>query len=582
MGERWRGSFVWLWRGFGVGLAWVRLELAAGLPAERSVLITKSAWVDSHQIFVFDAAGQLLVRAATGDRIQNSGPLWRFLYPVVLLPPNSRVVLVRYESRGSIVAPLQVLPYHLMLARLAEEYRIQAGIFAVLLLVALLGFGSFLLTGLRAMAQFSLQMLAFSYVHLVLSGLAQDFLMPYAPYALNEGLLIASAVAAASSLAFVRSFLELGTTLPRADRVLQTGQWAFGLAAAVAALPGVYSRLAPVISYASALIAVVPFFCGMNLALRRVSGSLTVGLGAGLALIGLAVESLSTGGHIPQSFLGLMGVRLGLVAQGLWLWVGLGLRLRAVSAAKVRAQADLKSVDDELEQAARIHGRLLPDSMPQMTGATIRVRHRPASRIGGDFYFFHKFSDSDLFLFLADVTGHGLPAALDSSLIRVALRNALAHSGDPGQVLAGMSHFLAEHMDGRFASAICARLDTAGRRVRVASAGHPQALLVEPGGGTVIESEGPLLGLEPGLQLTEVSAQVPLGAYLIFYTDGLVESSEDDQELLMDEAMLSICPLNPVVSADELADAIFLSAPALQGRGPAPDDVTFILTDLRK
>src|SRR5690606_33264432 len=121
---------------------------------------------------------------------------------------------------------------------------------------------------------------------------------------------------------------------------------------------------------------------------------------------------------------------------------------------------------------------------------------------------------------LADVTGHGLGAALDASSVNVAFRSASSETGEPGGVLSRMNQFLAPHTNFRFVTALCARIDLRSNTILFAEAGHPPFLVVTDGEATSYELRGNLLGFRPEDIYEEMSVGFAPGARLLFFTDG--------------------------------------------------------------
>ncbi len=583
--ERWEDRGPIPSFGFGVGVVWVRLSLAnAHETPQRLVVFSKTPWVDSHHMFAFDREGREIARATTGDRVSDGGAVLRFLQPAFALtvPAKQTIrLLVRYESRGSIVVPVLVLSEEDAFAHMRQEYGVQVAILAAFWLLVLFGAGFYGISGYKPMGFFALLMLANAGVHVVLSGLAGDLIRPRKEFLLNEGLLCAGSLVGAAALAFARSFLGSRERLTWTDTVLRVAMWVFLVGAAVALVPPFYPAISAVLTYAAGLVLLLPLACGVWLAFQKVSGAVTLAIGNGFAVVGVITEALSTSGLLPQSYLGLMGIRTGLLVGGLWFAVALGLRLREGSAARVRAQVALERVDRELAAAQSIYARLLPEAPPLLPGAEIFARQKTNSRLGGDFYAFESSGDGRQLFFLADASGRGLAAALDCSLVRVALRRALAQTWEPVEILEHMNAFLEAHLEERLVSAVCARLDPEQRRLLLATAGHPQAILVDERGTTVIPTRGPLLGVgsQWGFDGQEVSARP--GTYLMLYTNGLVARRATDELPHPQAALLEACPSAGSLRGGELADTLMNRALELHETRAPHDDITLLVVDFR-
>lgn len=571
--------------GYSSGVVWARLDLKNdGNRPTTAIIVSKSPWVDTHHLFAFDYRGRLVARMQVGDRLAAGPGVWQAPHPTfpLDLDANSGLrVLIRYESRGSIVVPIEVTTPAEARASMADDYFLQSALFAILLLVGLFGVGVFALTRDPGPGYFGVQMLSNGYALLVLSGLAQDSALQGQWYALNEGLMFAGALSAAASLGFVRAFLHLDQNMPRTNRFIQILQWSLTLLAVIGLIPAAYHSVSKTLNYAVAFVFLLPIAAGLLLSIKRISGALTLAFGASLSVAGIMIESFSTGGFLPQSYLGLMGIRLGMVSQGIWFGVALGLRMRYVSAQKMRAQAKLEAIDMELAQAEKIHKRLLPRDIAQIDGATLWARHEPASRIGGDLYAVERLGPNNAIIFLADVAGHGLPAALDCSLVRVALYNALNLSQRPAEILQAMNLFLCANMEARFASAICAQLDTSSGKIVLAVAGHPAALLVDPVQTKPISGEGPLLGLQPDWVFEQTETALPTDGVVALYTDGLLKTAQKQHNAGTDELLNALAYASRERRGAELGEFVFERVLDGGGTDSLADDATLILADLR-
>lgn len=112
------------------------------------------------------------------------------------------------------------------------------------------------------------------------------------------------------------------------------------------------------------------------------------------------------------------------------------LALRAVSE---QLAEQLLTINNELEMAREIQLAILPRETPKLKGLEIAARYLPMSTVAGDFYDFIILDDKHVGVLIADVSGHGLPAALIASMLQVSLTAQLSHAAEPGRVLAGLN-----------------------------------------------------------------------------------------------------------------------------------------------
>src|SRR5262249_9630990 len=140
-----------------------------------------------------------------------------------------------------------------------------------------------------------------------------------------------------------------------------------------------------------------------------------------------------------------------------------------------RNEERLLTLNKELEIAKGIQARLLPQPVAEMGSLTIASRYVPATSVAGDFYDFLA-RDDGLGVLIADVSGHGIPAALSASMVKVAVRAQMNHAAEPGEVLHGMNSILCGNLQGQFVSAAYLFLSPVQGTFIYAGAGHPPLL----------------------------------------------------------------------------------------------------------
>jgi phosphoserine phosphatase RsbU/P len=198
----------------------------------------------------------------------------------------------------------------------------------------------------------------------------------------------------------------------------------------------------------------------------------------------------------------------------------------------LRTEGRLAAVDRELATARRIQQAILPAGVPALERFAIDVQYLPMTEVAGDFYDFLDVDIARGTILVADVSGHGVPAALIASMVKIAAASHSATTSDPGDLLTALSETLHGRLGGQFLTAMCVRLDAEHRQVRYAGAGHPPILHWRAAEAALAElpSAGIMIGLLPSKY---ESAQAPLapGDRLLIYTDGVLEASNAAGEM---------------------------------------------------
>ncbi|MBV9761562.1 MAG: PP2C family protein-serine/threonine phosphatase [Acidobacteriaceae bacterium] len=190
----------------------------------------------------------------------------------------------------------------------------------------------------------------------------------------------------------------------------------------------------------------------------------------------------------------------------------------------------LSEVEQELATARRIQDSIIPRSSPQLLSLSVASRYQPMTSVAGDFFDFLKTGDTRLTILVADVSGHGVPAALVASMLKVCFAAQRPWAHDPAQVLAGLNSMLRDSLGGQYVTAACAAIDLSARVITYSGAGHPPTLLMRRQAGEVIRlaENGLFIGPFPQATYSNVSVSFESGDKLLLYTDGIVEATGPD------------------------------------------------------
>jgi sigma-B regulation protein RsbU (phosphoserine phosphatase) len=240
----------------------------------------------------------------------------------------------------------------------------------------------------------------------------------------------------------------------------------------------------------------------------------------------------------------------------------------------------LAVINRELSIARQIQSSILPQAMPRVSGLTLVARYRPMNAVAGDFYDFIEIDGERLGVLVADVSGHGVPAALIASMVKVALAAQHERASSPAALLAGLNEALCGRLGGQYVTAAYLFIDTRSALIRYAAAGHPHMLRVARGSGDVceVDKNGLLLGFMRAVAYDELELPLEVGDRLLLYTDGLIEAANATDELFGLERVKSALATSATLSPDAAADALLNTMETWSGR-PAADDLTLVIVD---
>jgi sigma-B regulation protein RsbU (phosphoserine phosphatase) len=242
----------------------------------------------------------------------------------------------------------------------------------------------------------------------------------------------------------------------------------------------------------------------------------------------------------------------------------------------------LLSIETELETARQIQSSILPASAPEIESLRIAASYHPMTAVAGDFYQFVRTDNHSLGILVADVSGHGVPAALISSMIKVAMQSVTVFAHDPAQVLGGLNRILSTELRGQLISAAYLWIDTESLSARYSAAGHPPLLCWRDACGELqhIESNGLLFGVAQDSEYPVCSLAVEAGDRFLIYTDGLVEPENAGGESFGDRRLEQVVRDNRSQPASELMQQLLSELRKWQPASTSQqDDITLIVAD---
>jgi sigma-B regulation protein RsbU (phosphoserine phosphatase) len=246
----------------------------------------------------------------------------------------------------------------------------------------------------------------------------------------------------------------------------------------------------------------------------------------------------------------------------------------------------LLSINKELEIARRIQSGLLPDGNLRVPKLEIAAKYVPASSVAGDFYDFLVKDGQELGVLVADVSGHGVPAALSASMVKIAIRSQEHNTDRPAEILGGLNSVLFGNMQGQFVTAGYLFLNMEKKELSYAGAGHPPLLVWRAHQKRVesIEENGLFLGAFPECEYTTVRAGFAPGDRCLMYTDGILEAPNQSQEEFGAERLQEFIAANARLSAKEFCDALVGRVEEWCNRSAAAeahDDLTVLVLDFK-
>ncbi len=251
-------------------------------------------------------------------------------------------------------------------------------------------------------------------------------------------------------------------------------------------------------------------------------------------------------------------------------------------------QERLAAIRQELETARRIQESILPGELPRIAGLDLASRYVPATEVAGDFYEFLPGEGRRLGILVADVSGHGVPAALVASMLKVAVAAQAPHAASPGRVLSEINAIFHGKLKNQFITALYVHLDLEAGQMTAASAGHPPPLVWREREGRIEELPpgGVVLGRLRRADYAETTVPLAPGDRILLFTDGIPEALSPGGEMFGEERLREVLAASISYqnrrenAAENVAETLVARVAAWTGRTTFDDDLTLVVAGI--
>jgi sigma-B regulation protein RsbU (phosphoserine phosphatase) len=241
----------------------------------------------------------------------------------------------------------------------------------------------------------------------------------------------------------------------------------------------------------------------------------------------------------------------------------------------------LLTIERELAVAREIQNWILPSGSPEMKNLRIIAVYRPMTAVAGDFYDFIPVDAHRVGVLVADVSGHGVPAALIAAMIKAAVQSVASRADSPSEVLCGLNRILSGQPHDQFVTAAYLFIDTENRKALYSAAGHPPLLRSRGGKLERIESNGLVFGVTPEPHYPVYEMAISPGDRFLLYTDGIVEPENARGNAFGDSKLEEVVHNTESGPASELVDQLLTEIKLWQSASISQqDDITLVVVDV--
>ncbi|MBP9164888.1 MAG: SpoIIE family protein phosphatase [Leptospiraceae bacterium] len=245
----------------------------------------------------------------------------------------------------------------------------------------------------------------------------------------------------------------------------------------------------------------------------------------------------------------------------------------------VRNLLNLKSKEKlilkDLELARSVQQNLLPRNDPSVHGLSFSSKYIPMVEVGGDYYDYAIYPDDRVGIFIADVSGHGVSAAMIGAMLKLIFSNK-ATSMEPAEFLSYCNEKLFNNIAAQFITASYSVISSNRKTLKIAYAGHPPARLIRNGQIQHLGKKGKPLGILESIKYEEEIYNLQSEDLLFFLTDGLIEITDSEFNTWDEDALDSELLKNKNLPVSDILDEVIRSGLEFRGKELSSDDITLI------
>lgn len=233
----------------------------------------------------------------------------------------------------------------------------------------------------------------------------------------------------------------------------------------------------------------------------------------------------------------------------------------------------------DLEQAARIQQRLLPQSVPDVPGFDIAGRNVPSRTVGGDYYDFFRYPGGEVAVLLGDVSGKGMPAALLMTSLKGGVQVLAEMHGDPSKLIRALNRVVCANFPAnRFVTLFFGALDPATGTLTYCNAGHNPPLLIRADGAVEsLRGGGGILGFDADGVFESRTCGLAPGDVVVLYSDGVTETTSPSGEEFGEGRLAEVAREASTLSAAEILKRIDQEVGTFGAGAPPGDDITLLV-----
>ncbi|AOP35412.1 serine/threonine protein phosphatase [Leptospira tipperaryensis] len=543
----------------------------------------------SEEFILYKKLSQFPVRYQEIKRVQSI-EYFHPVYRLVTQYGNTEEYLIKVSTRRSLILNLKAWTANEFITNVQVQ-NILFGLFFGALLVMLV-YNGFVLSTVKEAGYlfYVLYLLFFGLWQLSVTGVGNQYLYTSALKTWNDLLVPFAYLAIVFSIQFTRSFLHTGRTMKVTDYILISFMIPGIAGILLSFFPIFYFWNMQALTLFPIFTSVVVIYAGIDRYRQGYRPARFFLLAWSVLVAFILITVLRNLSVLPSNLFTNWGSLIGSLLEMTLLSFALADRFKSLQAESLQTSIDayenqikLSEIEQELKIARELQESILPDKLPKVEGIELSVKMECASSVGGDFYDFHDYGDGRLGVFISDVSGHGIPAAIIASMVKLAFSIEVRKAAEPAEVLKNINRALMGKYGKHFITAAYLIIDLHKGIITYSNAGHPPIAILNHGKGEFREIflPGWIMGIDGNLKNGQLIIPIKKEDRIIMFTDGVTEARNQYGQMFGYQKFYDFLKTNSAMQGRALNQLVFDTVKSWSGRGDQfEDDITLMILDL--
>ncbi len=238
------------------------------------------------------------------------------------------------------------------------------------------------------------------------------------------------------------------------------------------------------------------------------------------------------------------------------------------------------AIENELDIASNLQKCLFPVTIPEIAGMDFYLKFKPVEKISGDFFDFLIFDENRFAIIFADVSGHGVPAALYSAMVKTAITSVRDRNQAPSEFVGMINRFLIEaqkKMSYNYVTLFYGLFDLEKEVISYCNAGIPSPAIIRNGTDLMLlEPTGPFVGIFESSEFHDAEVPIVQGDKLVFYTDGIFECTDKEDKIMGQKILIKLLQKFRRQEMHDIVESLFSEVVKFCGDSKYDDDITLL------